>query len=166
VGTGAAIALIGVGAGAVLGFASAQLTGLLRRKRRGRAAALLVWTELSRSEALAEGALEFGPGLPPVMPRFAFWEAHAAALAEVVPPDVLIDLEVAYGWAEVLGRLVRGELGDVEDERGFQDFAVRIRAGIAEGKTAIEPYAHRRKLAGRRSGLPEVAGQGEEIEGT
>lgn len=75
------------------------------------AAALLVWTELSRSEAIADGAREFGPGLPPVVPRFVFWEAHAAALAEVVPPDALIDLEVAYGSAEILGGLLSGEMG-------------------------------------------------------
>jgi hypothetical protein len=96
--------LIGVGAGTVLGFVTGQSAEWFRRQRRGRTAARLIWSELSRSKVLAGQEVEFGPGSPPVVPRFAYWENHAGALAEVVHPDVLIDVEVAYGAAETLGR--------------------------------------------------------------
>jgi hypothetical protein len=151
-----AYALIGVGVGAVLGFASAQLTGTLLRRRRGRAAARLVWTELSRSEALAENVGKFGLETPPpILPRFAFWEAHAASLADVVHPDVLMDLEVAYGWVEILRNLVTAEERHGTNSE-FQEFVARIHAGIGEGKTAVEPYARRRSLPWHRSAPPEI----------
>ncbi len=147
--------LIGVGAGTVLGFVAGQGAEWFRRRRRGRAAARLIWSELSRSEALAGQAIEFGPGPPPVVPRFGFWETHAGALAEVAHPDVLIDLEVAYGAAETLGRalLTDGEW-DESGEVTWEAWVSQLRDWITAGKGAVEPYAKRRTL---RSilGLPD-----------
>ena len=141
-------ALIGVGVGAVLGFLSAQLSGVLRRRVRGRPAARLIWSELSRSEALAREAGEAGPGPTPLVPRFVFWESQAAALAEVVHPDVLIDLEIAYGSAEVLQDIAAGRpnaLNGMNHREGME----RLETWISQGKAAVEPYARKRSLLGR-----------------
>lgn len=142
--------LIGVGAGAVLGFVTAQGSERIRIRRQGRAAAVLIWSELSRSEALASAALDNEPGPGPVVPRFAFWEAHASALAEVVDPDVLMDLEIAYASAEVLGGYLSsgGEWAE-DEEPAFEEWVKRLRGWIVAGKAAIEPYAKRRTLRSR-----------------
>lgn len=139
--------LVGVVAGAMLGFASAQLSDWIRRRRRGRAVARIIWAELFRNEALAAGAGQFGvETLPPVMPRFVFWETHAAVIAEVVHPDVLIDLEAAYGWSESLRTLVTQGRDWTGSDEELQEFVARIVAGIAAGRAAVKPYAERRRL--------------------
>lgn len=144
VSAGAVDALIGVGVGAVLGFISAQLTERLRRRERSRSAARLVWTELGRSEALANAVMEYGPGPGGVVPRFVFWDTHAASLAQVVHPDVLIDLEVAYGAAEILGTVVTSDRSEAEFRvPDFQAWVQQLRDWISAGKVAIEPYAQR-----------------------
>jgi hypothetical protein len=154
-GAGAVDALIGVGVGAVLGFLSAQLTERFRRQRRGRAAARLIWMELSRSEALAKESGEAGPGPAPLTPRFVFWESHADALAEVVPPDALVDLEIAYGSAEMLRDIAAGTTpGTLSPEKHRQGME-QLRAWIKQGKDAIEPYARKRSPLRRGLSLPE-----------
>jgi hypothetical protein len=155
VSAGAVDALIGVGAGAVLGFLSVQLTGTLRRRARGRAAARLIWAELARNEAIAGGALEFGPGPAPVQPRFVFWETHSVALAEVIHPDVLIDLEIAYGYSEMLRDLIAAEVNWPDTSEDYRRAAGEIRRRISDGKDALLPYARRRTLLSRLGLRPD-----------
>jgi hypothetical protein len=59
-----AVALIGVVVGAVLGFVASLIDARLRRKRRGRAAARLIWLELMVSRNAIRGIRELEKSPP------------------------------------------------------------------------------------------------------
>jgi hypothetical protein len=94
-----------------------------------------------------------------VQPRLVFWETHTAALAEVVHPDVLIDLEVAYGYVEMLGGLLAGIGQWTGSDAEFRNGAAEMQRKIKDGRDALLPYAARRGLAEvlglRRASMPE-----------
>lgn len=108
-----AVALIGVVVGAVLGFALSWIEGALRRRRRGRAAARLIWMELTASHVTIRNVREAGSRPRRLEARFsrAAWDAERAAFAEVADGKALALVAVAYqtlAWtAPVLAALAK-----------------------------------------------------------
>jgi hypothetical protein len=94
-----AVALTGVVVGAVLGFVASLIDARLRRQRRGRAAARLIWLELMASRNAIRGIRELRDRLFLDTPfSFDVWQAERSSFAEVADGLALAQVGLAYHW--------------------------------------------------------------------
>jgi len=101
------VALTGVVVGAVLGFVASLVDARLRRQRRGRAAARLIWLELMVSRGVIREIREVGD---PLLLKSPFpddvWQAERSSFAEVADGLALARVGLAYHWLAGLPRLL------------------------------------------------------------
>jgi hypothetical protein len=144
-------ALVGVGVGSVLGFGVSQLEGLLRRHRRGRNAARLIWWELGATRSLAQMFLKLGPGWSPTSPRTIQWESHGADLVNVVDEPTVDALVIAYSEVDALTTVI-GDFarGDTSGQARMPDAI----AHIEDAMRRVAPYC-KWKLSGDQAAQTE-----------
>lgn len=121
----AAIALIGVVAGALVTGAVQSLAAYIERERGARVAARLLYLALSEADASMQAAKQLQEWNPPTDDWSVFtreWETHRLALARVVNTRDFLAVAAAFSGIGVVARLRTAHLSDTPPNGGTWSF--------------------------------------------